>query len=75
MYTHNTSILSLVEVFMLKESLRRRRELSVSGVTVKFTAAPYTTTTPTIAVTAIAVTAIPVTRVSDVMGGRLNLIL
>ena len=43
---------------MLKESLRRRRELSVSGVTVKFTAAPYTTTTPTIAVTAIAVTAV-----------------
>ena len=30
-----------------------QRELSVSGVTVKFTAAPYTTTTPTIAVTAV----------------------
>ena len=38
---------------MLKESLRRRRELSVSGVTVKFTAAPYTTTSSTIAVTAV----------------------
>ena len=35
-----------------------QRELSVSGVTVKFTAAPYTTTTSTIAVTAIAVTAV-----------------